>query len=518
MSEVFAGKVPPHDLDAEAAVISAAMLDTSVVRKVRTILPDPKVLYSEANQRILEAIYALSGEGKPYDIVTVSTWLRERGWLAQVGGNAYIGQIVDATPAISNIAAHAEIVAEKHKLRRLIATCHEVAALAYSGIVDVPVFLTETSAKMREACASSRSVPGRSGAEVMSEIFAELSSGEPEDTEGVYTGIYPIDRVMGVMRPGSVTTVLAYSSHGKSAFCTGIVDEATGHGSGRARCDNCHKVMPNPWRQAYIKNVDVGEPSCPNCGSLNIRTIRAGVLVFSGEMRAKDYGRRLVQNRAKVNLRDYKAGRVTPEQSSEVVVAINDLSLDSLWIDEKTMDVDGICAVVEAKRWEFAEKGIELCLVIIDYAQRLRIKKFKGQRREELALAGATIKQMAIEQNVAVVLPAQLNEEARKRGLPPNAENVREAQDIVMDSDNCIIIYAPYRDETVNTDLTKRQDRKAEPVQFRLGKGRDGSRGNIPGAFLPWLTCFMEWDPRFGEWALPEQDKDDAEEKKARRR
>jgi len=507
MTGAIAGKVPPHDLDAEAAVLSAAMLETSVVRKVRAVISDPKVLYSEANQRILEAVYALSDEGQPFDIVTASKWLAARGWLAQVGGVKYLAQIVDATPSVGNVVAHAEIVAEKHRLRRLIATCHETLATAYGEIEHVGKFLVETNAKMREACSVNGRVSGRSGSEIMSDIYNDLTSDEPEDIDGVYTGILPIDRITGVMRFGSVTTVLAYSSHGKSAFCTGLVDEAMGHGSGRAKCDDCHKIMPNPWRQAYIKNIDVGEPSCPNCGSLNIRTMRAGVIVFSGEMKEKEYGRRILQNRARVNLRDYKAGRVDANQREEVLLAINDLSLDSLWIDSKTMDVEGICAIVEAKQWEFAEKGTDLCLVIIDYAQRLKVKKFKGTRREELGAAGAAIKEMAITRNVAVVLPAQLNEEARKKDRPPNAENVREAQDIVMDSDNCIVIYAPHRDESVNTDLTKPQERKAEPVQFRLGKGRDGSRGNIPGAFLPWLTCFTAWDLKWGEWALPEHEK-----------
>jgi replicative DNA helicase len=178
-------------------------------------------------------------------------------------------------------------------------------------------------------------------------------------------------------------------------------------------------------------------------------------------------------------------------------------------------------AVVESKKAEMLELGIELVAVIIDYAQRVKVKGKNGSRQQELGEAGREIKAMAMAMNVAVILPAQLNEDARKKGQRPNAENVREAQDLVMDSDNSIIIYAPYRDASVETDLSKAAKRAPEPVQFRLGKGRDGERGNVPGAFLPWITCFSAWLPeftsQFGEYALPDDIKKEDEPDRKRR-
>lgn len=504
-----AWKVPPHDLDAEAAVISTLLLEPGSVRKVRHILPDPKMCYSDANGLIVAACYAMNDAGDPIDTVTVSKWLRARELLARAGGSTYLAKVADGTPSIGHVSKHAQIVHEKWKLRQLIASCHRITAEAYTGVPEVRPFLNEAATTIRCVCMTSGGIQGRSGVQIMEDVYADVMSEEPEDVEGLYTGIFHLDKINGVMRPGSVTTVLAYSSHGKSAFCACVVEAALGLGSGRARCEMCGARPPCPWRKAYIQNTEPDpDPRCPDCSD-PLRGGKAGVIVFSGEMRDRDYGRRMVQIRSGVNLRDLKQGRVTDEQRSMVTAAIAELSLEGLWIDDRTIDVAGIHAVVEAKKQEWAEQGIDLVGVIIDYAQRIKVKGFRGQRREELAVAGASIKAMAISCSCAVLLPAQLNEEARKKGLPPNAENVREAQDIVMDSDNCIIIYAPCRDESVNADLTQARVRKPEPVQFRLGKGRDGERGNVRGAFLPWVTKFTHWDPAFGEYELPAERKKD---------
>jgi len=96
----IAGRIPPNDVDAEAAVLAAIMLDRDVIVKVRSILPQPKMLYSDANARILEAVYDLVDDGTPVDIKTVASLPRGREtrfgtMLGQVGGPEYLVQLVD---------------------------------------------------------------------------------------------------------------------------------------------------------------------------------------------------------------------------------------------------------------------------------------------------------------------------------------------------------------------------------------------------------------------------------------
>lgn len=115
----------PHDLDAEAAVLSALFLTPEA-----TVELEPEHFYADANAWIYRAILAT----QPPDIVTTAQWLRDQGRLKQVGGTPYLARIVDATPAVANVAAHAAIVRELARRRRLIAVLAAVQAELYSGV------------------------------------------------------------------------------------------------------------------------------------------------------------------------------------------------------------------------------------------------------------------------------------------------------------------------------------------------------------------------------------------------
>jgi replicative DNA helicase len=123
-----AGRVPPHDLDAEAAVLSALLLSADVVRLVLAGPLAPDHFYSDANGRIFDAIVAMARASTPVDIVSVASWLRDRERLAQVGGPTYLAQLADATPAVAHVETHAQIVIDKWRLRCVIAICQQIAA------------------------------------------------------------------------------------------------------------------------------------------------------------------------------------------------------------------------------------------------------------------------------------------------------------------------------------------------------------------------------------------------------
>ena len=106
------GKVPPHDLDAEAAVLSAILIDANALDRVLEFLK-PEHFYSEAHRRIYEASVELRSVGQPVDIVQVGTWLKDRERIQQVGGMSYLTEILSAAPAIANVAAYGKTIHEK---------------------------------------------------------------------------------------------------------------------------------------------------------------------------------------------------------------------------------------------------------------------------------------------------------------------------------------------------------------------------------------------------------------------
>ena len=111
MPPIVAGRPPPHNLEAEAAVLSACLLKRDAIARVQGVLgADGRHFYSDANAAVFDALCAVAADGKPVDLVTVADRLRDSEKLAIVGGTAYLAQIVDATPAVANVVAHAAIV------------------------------------------------------------------------------------------------------------------------------------------------------------------------------------------------------------------------------------------------------------------------------------------------------------------------------------------------------------------------------------------------------------------------
>ncbi|MET0793945.1 MAG: AAA family ATPase [Polyangiaceae bacterium] len=193
-------RVPPSDLDAEAAVLSAAMLEPDTIPVARAILQPPH-FYSDANGRIFGAILQLAASGKSTDVVMVSGLLRDTGRLDQVGGTPYLAQIVDATPAVANVATHAQRVFEKWRVRQLVSICHKVAAEGYGDFGDVQAFIDNATASLR-AIAESSAVKTTVEFLNSEQIFAPLS--EPE---------FVVDQVV---RCASVTEIVGYGGGSKT--------------------------------------------------------------------------------------------------------------------------------------------------------------------------------------------------------------------------------------------------------------------------------------------------------------
>lgn len=145
----IAGRLPPHDLEAEAAVISSLIIAPERWDEVRPIL-EPTDFYSDANRHIYAAIAALQTDGIPVDIITVRSRLVQDERLQQVGGVAYLAQVVDATPAVHNVAVHARTVEEKARHRRVIAEAQRITAEGYAADPG-PNYASESAKALADA-------------------------------------------------------------------------------------------------------------------------------------------------------------------------------------------------------------------------------------------------------------------------------------------------------------------------------------------------------------------------------
>jgi len=161
------GRVPPHDLDVEAAVLSQIMNDSSALEKIVGFL-HPEHFYSESHRRIFEAMLELAGQGKPTELVMVMSWLRDRNRLQQVGAE-YLAQVHTQPAAIANVAAYAKVIHEKWRVRMMISMCQRQAATGYIDYGDAGRFIAEMSAAIETIATINSGLEFRSGAEIMRE-------------------------------------------------------------------------------------------------------------------------------------------------------------------------------------------------------------------------------------------------------------------------------------------------------------------------------------------------------------
>jgi replicative DNA helicase len=215
-----AGRVPPNELDAEAAVLSAVLLDPDAFDRVQEVLA-PEHFYADANRRIFEAVLELkSTTGQPVDVVSVAAWLRDRNRLAQVGGTPYLAQLADATPAVAHVEHHARMIREKWRLRQLIATCQKFTAEGYAGCEDVQAFIDSAEQAVFDIArvpSTSSIVSAKDAIHRAFDILTETAR-RGGGVTGFETGFRELDRLCSGLHKGDLYIVAARPGMGKTAF------------------------------------------------------------------------------------------------------------------------------------------------------------------------------------------------------------------------------------------------------------------------------------------------------------
>jgi replicative DNA helicase len=441
---------PPHDLDAEAAVLSACMLDAGVLPEIRAVLAKPEAFYSESNRKVYETILALDDAGIPVDVALVAARLREREQLGAVGGVAYLARLTDATPAFAHMADHARVVGERYRKRRLIAACESVAAEGYcdTGTEDwfanslARISDAADAADQRETLTVARDAAAR-----VVDLLGARSRKEI-DGAGIPTGFPYLDQLLnGGLRRGCQYCVAGLTGHGKSALALGIATHvaAKGHGVFIQSCEM-------PTEQLVIRAM-------AQMGGLDAGAVE------------------------QCSFDDADEGwRAT-------VAAANDFGNLPIAIDERPAQT--VAGVRTAARRALArlrkEHGphIELGLVVCDYIQIMKGERHKGDSREqEVASISKGLMWLAKELNCAVLTLSQFNREGAKV-VRPRLSDLRDSGSIEQDNFGILIVY---REDAANPKSTPNGE--AEVI---VAKQRQGPTGVVHMRFRgPSMSFFEE--------------------------
>lgn len=235
-SGVVALRPPPCDLQAEAAVLSACLLDGAQVALVPWL--EPEHFFSNAHQRIWEAIAHLHRTGTPVDTVSVAVRLRETGRIAEVGGVEYLTAILDTAPAVVHVERYAQVVHDRYRARAVVAACQHIAASGYAPIADTQAWADGAASSLDRVARMKAGVALESNLDALTRALREIHERMEARAHGNYTkagiptGFPSVDRLTGGYHAGGIHVLAGLRARGKSTYARQSARHVAGLGLG----------------------------------------------------------------------------------------------------------------------------------------------------------------------------------------------------------------------------------------------------------------------------------------------
>ena len=438
--------LPVHDPNAEAAVLAAAMLSREALVEVRAVLPGPEAFFDDAHRRVWEACCAIDDAGGTADVVTVAGELRRAERLEQVGGIVRLHELCDATPSVIHVEAHARMVLDLWRQRRMVAECQRIVAEGKQpDIGKVDEWLANAAGAVANVADSTGNrdslVTAKEAVDVTWPVVSQRANGDALPP-GIPTGYRDLDkRLGGGLRRGCQYCVAAETGMGKTGFALGIALNvaARGHAVAFASCEM-------PTEQLTVRALSV----------------RSGV--DNGALERGDMSRE-----------DWSLAGEAAQWFGALPLCIDDRPAQS------------IVSIRAMARRAAARLGKPLSLLVVDYIQILRgERRGRGESREqEVSELSKGLMWLAKELDCAVLTLSQLNREAAKRDTPPKLHDLRDSGAIEQDNFGVLFIW----NRSARTDMgTASGDCEIIVAKHRQG----GSCGPVPMKFHGPSTRFFE--------------------------
>jgi len=446
---MYSDKLPPHDIDAEEAVIGSLLIDGEAIYKITTLLQPPD-FYSERNSLAYKACLSLYQRNEAINQITVAQELAREGKLETCGGAAYLSHLIANCPSSLDIEHYAQIVYRLSVMRRLIITADRIAAIGYQADPDVDSSLSQAEDllfKLRHGQGLRDFVHIR---EVLDKYFEAAPSpttgaeGYREPMPYVLSGFTGLDEFLGGFQRSDLIILAGRPSLGKTSLALNIARNAA---------------------------VDYG----------------ACVALFSLEMARESLVLRLLSSEAEVNSRRLRFG-LHPEDERKIMEATGVLSEAPIYIDDSPQ-----LRVVEMRskaRRLHLERGIDL--IIVDYLQLMQGDSRTENRVQEISLISRSLKALARELNVPVLAVSQLSRAVEWRAShKPQLSDLRESGSIEQDADIVMFIY---RDDAYYPEEEWKNLHPDEsyppPAEIIIAKHRNGPTGDTRLRFKRHLAKF----------------------------
>ena len=434
----------PNNPDAEANVLSAMLLSSEVVEEALTeLLPDD--FYRPMNKALFETMHDMYDRSMPIDSITLIDYLNSESKLQEVGGEAYILELMGQTLSLVNWQHHASIVRRDAMLREIIGATNQINQLAYNAPTDTKEVVERAESMLLSV--TDREV--KNAYKPLNDFLIEAFNEAKEVCEaggvaaGVPTGYPSLDRMLMGLREGQLVIIGARPAVGKTSFALNLALNAASEG--------------------YT------------------------VAFFSLEMSGKEIAQRFICAHAQVSMSNFRTGKISPQEWANIGQAAEDLSRLDILID----DTPGITVTeIRAKARRMLHNK-EKAIIILDYLQL--VSPPAGRRAEsrtvEVSEMSRALKIMAKELAVPVISLSQLSRAVESRtGKRPQLSDLRESGSIEQDAD--IVMFL---DRSSNEQEAGREDRPPEGItRIIVAKNRSGPIGDVDLVFLAASTKFYE--------------------------
>ncbi len=420
---------PPNNVDAEASLLGAILIDTDAIVKIADQITVTD-FYDQRHARIYEAVLALYEKRSPIDVLTLADQLKGAGFLDMVGGPSYLTELTNYVPTASHVEQYAEIVAQKALRRRLITASSEMAELGLDESKELKELIEEAESRLFAVSQQHVKQTVVSIEEILTESFERLDDLHKDKGKirGIPTGYKDIDDTLAGLQRSDLLILAARPSMGKTAFALNLA----------------HNVA-----------VESKQP----------------VLIFSLEMSKEQLVDRLLAMQSGVDAWALRTGNLTDTDFEKLGEAMGVLSEAPIYID----DTPGI-TVSDLRTKARREAHIRPPgLIVVDYLQLMSGgSRFAGEgnRVQEISEISRGLKGVARELNVPVIALSQLSRSVENRTPQiPQLSDLRESGSIEQDAD---IVAFIYREDYYNPDTERKNI-----TDILIKKHRNGALRNI---------------------------------------
>src|SRR5438105_3343701 len=441
MPEVAIDRALPHNLEAERSVLGAILIHNDAFNSAAEVL-NPRDFFRDAHRRIFEKMVQLSERGNAIDFITLKEELSRTGELDEVGGPAYIAALVDGLPHATNIEYYARIVREKSTLRNLIFSANKILANAYEAEQEPNQILDEAEQAIF-AIAEDRIRAGFVSMRALAHASFETIERAHERKQlitGVPSGFADLDDLTAGFQPGDLVIVAARPSVGKTALALNVAQHV---------------------------------------GTKTGRTVG----IFSLEMSKEQLFLRMLTSEARIDSHRLRTGFLVESDWGRLSHALGTLRAAKIYIDDTPGS--GVLEMRAKSRRLAAEHGLDM--LVIDYIQLMQGRGRFENRTLELASISRSLKQLAKELNVPVVILSQLSRAPESRSdHRPQLSDLRESGALEQDADVVVFIYR----EDQYADRSQPAAENQGVAELIIGKQRNGPTGVVRLAFIREFTRF----------------------------